>query len=98
MGGDEARADLLRGLLQSCYVIEHARARLQAAWGGDFDRDAERTRRRAERLGRLLAEHEIRLPDDVIEPHAAWFAALCGSSPTEVPLGSAALHTFGKWA
>jgi hypothetical protein len=92
------RPDLVRGLLQSCYVIEHARARLQNAWGGDFDRDAERTLQRAERLGRLLAELEIRLPDDVVEPHTAWFAALCGSAATEVPLGSIVLHTFGRWA
>jgi predicted phosphodiesterase len=98
MSAPKDRPDLVRGLLQSCYVIEHARAGVQRAWGGDFDRDAERTLRRANRLGRLLAELEIRLPDDVIDPHTAWFTGLCGSAATEVPLGSAALHTFGKWA
>ena len=98
MSWENARADLVRGLLQSCYVIEHARARVQAMWGGDFDRDAELTRRRADRLGRLLAEHEIRLPDDVIEPHTAWFASFCGEASTDVPLGSAVLHSIGKWS
>lgn len=95
---EEVRIDLVRGLLQSCYVVEHARANLQEAWGGDFDRDASRTRQRADRLGRLLTERGFRLPDDVIEPHTAWFAGTCGSVSTEVPLGSAVLHTFGKWA
>ena len=95
---DDVRADLLRGTLQSCYVIEHARARTQLSWGGGFERDAELTTRRAERLGRLLAERGIRAPDDVVEPHAAWFASLCGSHPEEVPLGAAFLHNMGKWA
>lgn len=95
---EEVREDLVRGLLQSCYVIEHARAGVQSLWGGDFDGDAARTHQRAERLGRLLTENGIRLPDEVIEPHTAWFAAVCGAAATEVPLGSAVLHTFGKWA
>jgi predicted phosphodiesterase len=94
----EPRADLVRGSLQSCYVIESARANLQRQWSGDFDRDAERTQQRAERLGRLLTERNLRIPDEVVEPHTAWFAAFCGSAPTDVPLGSAVLHNFGKWA
>ena len=98
MTTEEARPDLVRGLLQSCYVIEHARAGVQRRWGGDFDRDAERTLQRAERLGRLLTDLGWRRPDEVIEQHTAWFAGLCGDAATEVPLGSAALHSFGKWA
>lgn len=98
MSEPEPRADLLRGLLQSCYVIEHARRRVQSAWGGEFDRDAERTQQRADRLGGLLDEHALRRPHEVVEPHAAWFESLCGSSPTEVPLGAAVLHQFGKWS
>ncbi len=94
----EARADLVRGSLQSCYVIEHARTSLQRKWSGPFDGDAERTQLRAERLGRLLTEHGIRLPDEVVEPHTFWFEALCGSASTDVPLGAAILHTFGRWA
>ncbi|MGH2759973.1 MAG: metallophosphoesterase family protein [Actinomycetota bacterium] len=94
----EARSDLLRGLLQSCYVIEHAREGLQRRWGGDFERDAGTTAQRAERLGRLLDEHGFRRTDEVISPHTDWFESLCGSEPTEVPLGAAVLHNFGKWS
>lgn len=98
MATNDVRPDLVRGTLQSCYVIEHARAGVQASWGGDFERDAERTLERAERLGRLLTEHNVRLPDEVIEPHTAWFASFCGAVPTEVPMGSGILHNLGKWA
>ncbi len=94
----EARADLLRGLLQSCYVIEHAREGLQRRWGGEFERDADRTVKRASRLGRLLDDHGFRRPDEVIGPHTDWFESLCGSEPIEVPLGAAVLHNFGKWS
>lgn len=94
----DTRTDLVRGILQACYVIEHARAGLQQKWAGDFERDAERTSIRAERLGRLLEERAFRLPDEVIQPHTSWFESLCGSVPTEVPLGAAVLHNFGKWA
>ena len=73
------RTDLLRGLLQSCYVIEHARTNVQRMWGGSFGSDAEHTGIRAARLGRLLDEKGFRCPDEVIEPHTAWFAGLCGS-------------------
>ena len=58
----DARPDLVRGLLQSCYVIEHARANTQRAWGGDFLRDAEaygearRAARPAARRRRLPAD------------------------------------------
>lgn len=98
MSTTETRTDLLRGMLQSCYVIEHARAGLQSKWAGDFERDAERTSLRADRLGRLLTERGFRLPDEVIAPHTDWFESLCGSVSTEVPLGAAVLHNFGKWA
>jgi predicted phosphodiesterase len=94
----EPRADLVRGLLQSCYVIEHARCGVQSKWGGDFDRDAASTLQRAKRLGELLDELKIRRPDEVIEGHTAWFESLCGSRPDEVPLGAAVIHQFGKWA
>lgn len=94
----DVREDLLRGLLQSCYVIEHSRAGVQKTWGGDFDRDAESTGKRADRLGKLLDERGFRRPDEVIEPHTAWFAALCGSHQEEVPLGAAVLHQFSKWS
>lgn len=97
----EAREDLLRGLLQSCYVIERARAAVQRKWAtqnSTFERDAEVTTQRAERLGRLLDERGFRRPDEVCEPHAAWFEGLCGSRPDEVPLGAAVLHQFGKWS
>lgn len=94
----EARADLVRGLLQSCYVIEHARSRLQQSWGGDFDRDAERTLARADRLGRLLDSLGFRRPDEVIDPHVLWWSGLCGDDCNEVPLGAAVLHQFGKWS
>jgi Icc protein len=98
MSFTDARADLVRGSLQSCYVIEHARANVQRLWAGDFERDAERTTKRAERLGRLLAEHEIRLPDEVIEPHTSWFTGFLGSRATDVPLASAWIHAIGKWS
>lgn len=94
----EARSDLLRGLLQSCYVIEHARTRTQRAWGGDFDRDAEFTGKRADRMGRLLDEHGFRRPDEVIEPHTDWWTSLVGSHPDEVLLGAAVLHSFSRWS
>lgn len=94
----EPRADLLRGLLQSCYVIEHARAGVQREWGGAFLADAERTDQRAQRLGRLLDERSIRRPDEVVAPHTDWFRGLCGAHPEEVALGAAVLHTFGKWS
>jgi hypothetical protein len=94
----EAREDLLRGLLQSCYVIERARASVQRRWGGEFDRDAEVTTKRAERLGRLLDERGFRRPEEVCEPHADWFQGLCGAHPEDVPLGAAVLHQFGKWS
>jgi hypothetical protein len=94
----EIREDLLRGLLQSCYVIEHARAGVQGRWGGDFDRDASRTLQRAERLGSLLDEKGFRRTEEVVGPHTDWFESLAGSAPDEVPLGAAALHQFGKWA
>lgn len=94
----DARADLVRGLLQSCYVIESARAGVQRQWGGAFEADAERTGRRAARLGRLLDERGLRRPDEVVEPHTRWFESLCGSHPQEVPLGAAVLHNFGKWS
>ncbi len=94
----EARPDLVRGLLQSCYVIEHARAGVQSRWGGDFDKDADYTRQRAERLGKLLDDMKIRRPDDVIAEHTNWFGGLCGADPSEVPLGAAVLHQFGKWS
>jgi hypothetical protein len=93
-----ARPDLIRGSVQSCYVIEHARAGLQRLWGGPFDNDAARTAQRADRLGALLDERGIRRPDEVIGPHTDWFESLCGSRPDEVPLGSAVLHIFGRWA
>ena len=92
-----AREDLVRSSLQSCYVIEHARANLQHTWGGPFESDAQRTAQRADRLGRLLDERGYRRTDEVIAPHTQWFESLCGSRPDEVPLGSAVLHTFGKW-
>lgn len=94
----EPRADLVRGLLQSCYVIEHSRSGVQSKWGGDFDRDADVTLQRAARLGKLLDDLGFRRPDEVIEGHTVWFESLCGSRPDEVPLGAAAIHTFGKWA
>ncbi|MEX0874075.1 MAG: metallophosphoesterase [Actinomycetota bacterium] len=94
----EARADLVRGLIQSCYVIEHARAGVQQKWGGDFDSDAESTRQRADRLGQLLDDMNFRRPDEVIEGHTGWFEGLCGSRPDEVALGAAVLHQFGKWS
>src|SRR2546428_7528491 len=94
----DARPDLLRGLLQSCYVIEHARAGVQRKWGGPFEADAGRTTQRADRLGRLLDDHRFRRPDEVIEPHTDWWASLCGDRPDEVPLGAAALHTAGRWS
>jgi len=94
----EARADLVRGLLQSCYVIEHARLGLQERWGGDFALDAESTRQRAERMGQLLDDMKLRRPDEVIEGHTDWFQSLCGTHPNEVPLGAAVLHQFGKWS
>ncbi len=93
----EARIDLVRGLLQSVYVIEHARGGVQQLWGGDFNRDAERTLKRAERLGRLLDDRGFRRPEEVVGPHTDWFESMCGSAPTEVPLGAALLHNFGKW-
>ncbi len=98
MTDTDVRTDLLRGLLQSCYVIEHARANVQRAWGGAFEDDAEFTDKRAARLGRLLDEKGFRRPDEVIEPHSAWFGGLCGSHPEEVPLGAAVLHQFSKWS
>lgn len=98
MTNPEARPDLLRGLLQSCYVIEHAREGVQRKWGGGFDRDAERTAVRASRLGRLLDDKGFRRPDEVVAPHTDWFESLCGSEPAEVPLGAAVLHNFGKWS
>lgn len=98
MTDTDVRIDLLRGLLQSCYVIEHARANVQRNWGGSFDRDAEHTDKRAARLGRLLDERGFRRPDEVIEPHTGWFEGLCGSHPEEVPLGAAVLHQFSKWS
>ncbi len=94
----EARADLVRGLMQSCYVIERARCALQEKWGGDFDKDAERTRTRAERLGKLLDDLGFRRPDEVVEAHTGWHEGFCGSTPDEVPLGAAVVHTFGRWS
>jgi hypothetical protein len=67
-------------------------------WGGPFDSDADRTAQRTERLGRLLDERGVRRPDEVVEGHSFWFESLCGSHPEEVPLGSAVLHSFGKWS
>src|SRR2546427_397549 len=92
-----ARPDLIRSSLQSCYVIEHARAGLQRRWGGPFDADAERTMQRADRLGLLLDDRGLRRPDEVVEPHTSWFESFCGSRPDEVALGSAALHTLHRW-
>jgi Icc protein len=94
----EERADLLRGLLQSCYVIENARERVQRRWGGDFERDAERTDKRAGLIGRLLDDRGFRRPEEVILPHTEWFESLCGSEPSEVPLGAAVLNNFAKWS
>jgi Icc protein len=94
----EVRLDLVRGMLQSAYVIEHARANLQGRWGGDFERDAGRSRERAGRVGRELDARGLRRTDEVIAPHTAWFEAFAGSFPTEVPLGAAVLHQFGKWS
>ncbi len=94
----DARPDLVRGLLQSCYVIEHARANTQRLWGGEFLGDADATTTRAERLGRLLDDEGFRRPDEVLEEHTRWFVALCGSHPTEVGLGAAILHNFSKWS
>src|SRR5438270_4267960 len=91
-----ARPDLVRSSLQSCYIIEHARAALQGAWG--FDSDAERTAQRAHRLSSLLDERGVPRRDDMVVPHTAWFESLCGSRPDEVPLGAAVLHVFGRWA
>jgi len=91
-----ARADLVRSSLQSCYIIEHARAGLQEMWG--FDADAGLTAQRADRLGSLLDEHGVARRDDMVVPHTAWFESLCGSRPDEVPLGAAVLHVFGRWA
>lgn len=92
------RSDLLRGSLQSCYVIEHARLRTQLAWGGEFERDAEFTGKRADRMGRLLDELGFRRPDEVIAPHTDWWLSLVGSHPEEVLLGAAVLHTFSRWS
>lgn len=94
----DVRRDLIRGLLQSCYVIEASRTGLQRRWGGDFDRDAERTAQRTERMRELLDAHGFATPDGVVEHHTAWFEALCGTTPTDIPLGAAVLHNFGKWA
>lgn len=94
----DARPDLVRGLLQSCYVIEHARANTQRLWGGDFLKDANATTQRAERLGRLLDDEGFRRPDEVIEEHSRWFRSLCGDHPTDVGLGAAVLHNFSKWS
>ena len=91
-----ARADLVRSSLQSCYIIEHARTGLQRMWG--FDRDAQRTAQRADRIGSLLDERGVPRRDDMIGPHTDWFESLCGSRPDEVALGAAVLHVFGRWA
>jgi hypothetical protein len=94
----DARPDLGRGLLQSCYVIEHARLNVQRLWGGDFNRDAERTAQRAERLGKLLDDEGFRRTDEVIEPHTRFFISLCGEDATEIPMGAAVLHVFSRWS
>lgn len=94
----QPRADLLRGLLQSCYVTEQARMHTQLVWGGPFERDAEFTGKRAARLGRLLDELSIRRPDEVVEPHTDWWLSLVGKHPDEVLLGATALHTLGRWS
>jgi len=91
-----ARADLVRSSLQSCYIIEHARAALQEMWG--FEADAALTAQRCERLGSLLDERGVARRDDMVVPHTEWFESLCGSRPDEVPLGAAVLHVFGRWA
>src|SRR3989442_1328943 len=91
----DARPDLVRSSLQSCYIIEHARAGLQRLWG--FEKDVERTAQRVDRLGSLLDARGIRRRDDMVSPHTDWFESLCGSRPDEVPLGAAVLHIFGRW-
>lgn len=101
MTNPDERSDLLRGLLQSCYVIEHAREGVQRMWAEHdqlFERDADRTRTRAERVGRLLDERGLRRPDEVIADHTRWFESFCGSEPREVPMGAAVLYSLGKWS
>jgi predicted phosphodiesterase len=93
-----ARPDLIRASLQSCYVIERARERLQRKWGGPFDADGDKTLQRIRRIEQVLDERGIRRPEEVVEPHGEWFESICGSTPHEVPLGSAVLHTFGRWS
>lgn len=93
----DARRDLVDSLLQSCWVLEEARARVLAEWDGEFASDAERTRERADRARRLLTDRGIDVPEHIVEPHTDWVRVLCGSRPDEVPLGAAVLQRFGHW-
>ncbi len=93
----EARADLVEALIQSCWLVETARANVLAEWGGQFGPDADGARERADRILDVLATRDIEVPEHVADAHTAWIRSLCGSRPDEVPLGAGVVHRLGDW-
>lgn len=98
MAPPEARWDLVEGLLQSMLVLESSRARLLAAWAGEFSGDADNAAKRADRLLRLVREMQIDLPAPaIVDGFADSLRTVCGAAPADVHLGAAFLARLGAW-
>lgn len=93
----DARPDLVDALIRSCWLVEGGRARVFAAWGGEYADEGERTARRAEMIRRILSDRAAAVPEDVLDAHTEWVASLVGPRPDSVPLGAAVLQRFADW-
>jgi predicted phosphodiesterase len=94
----EPRADLVDALIQSCWLVESARARLLGRWNGEFAEEAAQVSTRAELIRDILHARGTAVPDHVADAHADWIESLCGAAPTDVPLGAAVLQRLGHWS
>jgi predicted phosphodiesterase len=93
----QPRKDLVDGLLQSCWLLESARATVLARWGADFEERAERTAKRAALVEDALRARAIEAPSAIVEPHTQWVASVVGETPESVALGPALLQRLGEW-
>ncbi|HVE91731.1 MAG TPA: metallophosphoesterase [Actinomycetota bacterium] len=90
---DQPRQDLVRALVQSCWLVESARAAVLTGWGGEYAPEGEQASRRADLIAQLLDG----APTTLVEKHTAWLRDLVGMRPDEVPLGPGVVHRLAAW-
>ena len=97
---DQIRADVIRDLLRSAWIIERARHTVYVGWTpheASYAASADRALARSELIERELERRGHSTDRDLVEAEAAWMRHLGGSTPDEVPLGSLFLARLGDW-